>query len=161
MTVSINDKAHALATELTSYRRLDAASEIIATSTKWSVVASLIPLPYLDLASLGAIQVNMIIGLSKLYEQKVTKSAAKGIIPVLFGTLAPAGAAQYAMTSSAKFLPGYGTAISALTLATLGSAATYSIGKIFVRHYENGGSFHNFSATAVQAELRKEFSKVS
>jgi uncharacterized protein (DUF697 family) len=159
MTTSTNDKADALANELTHYKCLDAASAIISSSTKWSVVASLIPIPYLDLASLGVIQVNMIADLSKLYDQKVSKHAVRSVVAVLFGTLAPAGVAQYAVTSSAKFIPGYGSAISAVTLSTFGAAATYAIGKVFVRHFENGGSFENFSAAEVQADLKKEFSK--
>ena len=159
MIISNNDKADALAKELTHYKCLDAASAIISSSTKWSVVASFIPLPYLDIASLGVIQVNMIVDLSKLYEQKVSKQAVQGLVAVLFGTLAPAGAAQYALTSSAKFIPGYGSAVSAVTLATFGAAATYAIGKTFVRHFENGGSVENFSVSEIQADLKKEFAK--
>lgn len=159
MTVSNNAKADALARELTHYKCLDAASEIISSSTKWSVVASLIPIPYLDIASLGVIQANMILDLSRVYDQPVSKRAVQSVVAVLFGTLAPSGAAQYALTASAKFIPGYGSAISAVTLATFGAAATFAIGKIFVRHYENGGTFDDFSATEVQADLKKEFSK--
>ena len=159
MTISTDDKAVALANELTHYKCLDAASAIISSATKWSVVASFIPIPYLDIASLGVIQVNMIVDLSKLYDQRVSKHAVQGVVAVLFGTLAPAGAANYALTTSAKFIPGYGSAVSAVTLATFGAAATYAIGKVFVRHFENGGTFDSFSAAEIQADLKKEFSK--
>lgn len=159
MIVNDTNQADALAKELTQYKRLDAAGSIIVSATKWSVAASLIPIPFLDMASLGVIQVNMIVDITKLYEQKVSRNAVQGVVSVLFGTLAPFGAAHYAMSSIPKFLPGYGTAVGAVTLATFGAAATYSVGKIFVRHYENGGSFSNFSASAIQADLKKEFSK--
>ncbi len=159
MIVENTEQADALAKELTHYKRLDAAGLIIASSTKWSVAASLIPIPFLDMASLGLVQVNMIVDITKLYDEKVTRNAVQGVVSVLFGTLAPFGAAHFATSSIPKFLPGYGTALGAITLATFGAAATYSIGKIFVRHYENGGSFSNFSASTVQAELKKEFTK--
>jgi hypothetical protein len=71
MIVNDTNEADALAKELTQYKRLDAAGSIIVSATKWSVAASLIPIPFLDMASLGVIQVNMIVDITKLYEQKV------------------------------------------------------------------------------------------
>jgi hypothetical protein len=38
-----------------------------------------------------------------------------------------------------------------------GSAATYAIGKIFVRHFEADGTLASFSAEAVEADLKQEF----
>lgn len=161
MTTTTNDIADVNAEELKKFKRLDAAGEIIASSTKWSIAASLVPIPYLDIAALGAIQVNMIVDLAKLYDQKVSKQTVNGVISVMLGTLVPAGAAQFAVTSSAKLFPGYGTAIGTISLATFGTAATYSIGKVFVRHFESGGTIGNFSTAAVQEDLKKEFAKAS
>lgn len=160
-TTTTIDVVDETAAELKKFKRLDAAGEIIASSTKWSVAASLIPIPYLDLAALGAIQVNMIVDLANLYDQKVTKQAVQGVISVMLGTLVPAGAAHLAVSSSTKLLPGYGTAIGAVSLATFGTAATYSIGKVFVRHFEKGGTIGNFSTAAVQEDLKKEFASAS
>ncbi len=161
MTITTIDIVDVNADELKKFKRLDAAGEIIASSTKWSIAASLVPIPYLDIAALGAIQVNMIVDLAKLYDQTVTKQAVHGVISVMLGTLVPAGAAQFAVTTSAKLFPGYGTAIGTVTLATFGTAATYSIGKVFVRHFEGGGTIGNFSTAAVQEDLKKEFARAS
>lgn len=161
MTVTTIDIVDVNAEELKKFKRLDAAGEIIASSTKWSIAASLVPIPYLDIAALGAIQVNMIVDLAKLYDQTATKQAVHGVISVMLGTLVPAGAAQFAVTTSAKLFPGYGTAIGTVSLATFGTAATYSIGKVFVRHFEGGGTIGNFSTAAVQEDLKKEFARAS
>jgi uncharacterized protein (DUF697 family) len=161
MTITTIDIVDVNAEELKKFKRLDAAGEIIASSTKWSIAASLVPIPYLDIAALGAIQVNMIVDLAKLYDHKVTKQAVHGVISVMLGTLVPAGAAQLAVTSSTKLFPGYGTAIGTVSLAAFGTAATYSIGKVFVRHFESGGTIGNFSTAAVQEDLKKEFAKAS
>lgn len=158
MTVTI-EAIDITADDFKKFKRLNAAGEIIATSAKWSVAASLIPIPFLDVAALGAIQTNMIVDLASLYDQKVTKQAVRGVISVLLGTLVPVSATQFAVTSGAKLIPGYGTVIGTLSLATFGTAATYSIGKVFVRHFEMGGSVGNFSVNAVQNDLKKEFAQ--
>ena len=67
------------------------------------------------------------------------------------------------MTTSvlSKFMPGMGSAIGTVSLATFGASATYAIGKVFVRHFENGGSFATFSAKDIQEDLKKEFATAS
>jgi uncharacterized protein (DUF697 family) len=161
MTVTTIDVVEISSDELRQMKRLEAAGEIIASSTRWSVGAALIPIPMLDMAALGAIQANMIVDLAGVYDQKVTKQAVRGVISVLLGTLVPAGATQMVVSTSSKLVPGYGTVIGAVSLATFGSAATYSIGKVFVRHFEKGGSFVNFSVSAVQEDLKKEFTQAA
>ena len=161
MTETTIDAVEVSADELLQIKRLNAAGEIISSSAKWSVGAALIPIPVLDMAALGAIQANMIVDLANLYNQKISKQAVRGVISVLLGMLVPAGAAQMVVGTSIKMLPGYGTIVGAVSLAAFGSAATYSIGKVFERHFENGGTFANFSATAVQDDLKKEFTQAA
>jgi uncharacterized protein (DUF697 family) len=161
MTVTTIDVVEVSAEELRQIKRLDAAGETIASAAKWSVGAALIPIPVLDMAALGAIQANMIVDLADLYDQKISKQAVRGVISVLLGMLVPAGATQMVVGTSAKLLPGYGTIVGAVSLAAFGSAATYSIGKVFVRHFENGGTFANFSVVSVQDDLKKEFTQAA
>jgi hypothetical protein len=54
-----------------------------------------------------------------------------------------------------------GSAIGAVSLATFGASATCAIGKVFVKHFENGGSISTFSAKDVQEDLKKEFASAS
>lgn len=161
MTGTTIDMVEVSSEELLQLKRLEAAGEIIASSSKWSVGAAIIPIPFLDMAALGAIQANMIVDLAEVYGQKVSRQAVRGLISVLLGTLVPAGATQMVISTSTKLLPGYGTVIGAVSLATFGSAATYSIGKVFVRHFEKGGSFLSFSVAAVQEDLKKEFTRAA
>ena len=161
MTVTTIDVVEVDAEQMLQLKRLDAAGEIIASAAKWSVGAALIPIPVLDMAAIGAIQANMIVDLAGVYDQKVSKQAVRGVISVLLGVLVPVGATQAVVGTSAKLLPGYGTIIGSVSLAVFGSAATYSIGKVFVRHFEKGGTFANFSVTAVQDDLKKEFTQAA
>ncbi len=139
--------------------RLDRAAELISSASRWSIAASLVPVPYVDLAALASVQTNLVVNLCNLYEQKVTKQAVSGIISVLLGTLLPVSASQAVTGSSLKFLPGFGSLVGAVSMAAFGSAATYAIGKVFVRHLENGGTLATFSAAEIKEDLKKTFSQ--
>lgn len=141
--------------------RLEAAGKMIASASRWSVGAAMVPIPYLDLALLASLQTKLIVNLASLYEQKLSKQAVTGVITLLIGTLAPSGAARVTTSVLSKFMPGMGSAIGTVSLATFGASATYAIGKVFVRHFENGGSFATFSAKDIQEDLKKEFATAS
>lgn len=141
--------------------RLDKAAELISSASRWSVAATLVPVPYLDLAALASVQTALVVNLCGLYEQKVTKESVSGVVSVLLGTLVPASASQVITGSLLKYLPGYGSIIGGLSLATLGAASTYAVGKIFVRHLESGGTLDTFSVEEVKADLKKAFATAS
>lgn len=137
--------------------RHDAAREMISSAAKWSMAASFIPVPYVDLATLATLQTKLIVNLASLYDQKLSRQAVNGVITVLIGTLSPTGASQVTAGMFAKFVPGVGTLIGATSLALFSYAATHAVGKIFVRHFENGGTFSSFVAENYQSALKKEF----
>jgi uncharacterized protein (DUF697 family) len=141
-------------------KRLNKASSIISSSVGWAAASAAIPLPFVDLAALAAVQGNMINDLCHLYGQTVSKQVVQSVLGVLLGTLVPGGIAS-AVGSSAKFMPGVGTVMGAVMLAGTGAAATYAIGKVFVKHFEAGGTMENFSPAAVSADLQKEFAASS
>ena len=141
--------------------RLDKAGALIASGARWSVAASIIPVPYVDMASLAAVQTKLVIDLAKLYGEKASKQAVSGVISVMLGTLVPVGAAQAVAGSTAKLVPGVGSIVGFVSMAAFGSAATYAIGKVFVRHFESGGTLCSFGEAAIKADLKKEFAKAS
>jgi len=141
----------------TNDQRLVKASNIISSASRWSAAASLVPVPYVDLAALAAVQAKLVFDMCELYEQPTTKEAVNGTVSVLLGTLVPAGASKVAAVSLVKFIPVYGTVIGVVSMAAFGAAATYAIGRIFVRHFESGGTLQNFSVEKIKEDLKKEF----
>ena len=135
------------------------AAEIISSSVRWSAAAGAVPLPILDLVALGVVQAKMISDLSQAYGQPVNAEAAKSVVSVLLGTLLPAGVTGALLGSGSKTVPMVGTVLGMVSMAAFGAAATYAIGKVFVRHFEKGGSLESFSAEAVKEELKAEFSR--
>ena len=142
--------------------RLTAASRIISSATRWAAAAGAVPVPLLDSVALATVQGKMLADLSALYGHSIRSEVANGLVSVSLGTLLPAGVTTFLgsfLGSSVKAIPGVGTALGMISMASFGSAATYAIGKVFVRHFENGGTVANFSADAVKEDLKAEFTK--
>lgn len=138
--------------------RLDKASAIISNKCKWSAAAGFIPVPYLDLAGLAAIQVKMVSELTELYGKTVQQEVIKTTVATLLGTLTTAGLAAPVALSALKLVPGLGAVAGGLSLGALGAAATYAVGKVFVNHFEGGGTLGNFDVNKVKDDLKAAFS---
>lgn len=141
--------------------RLDKASAIISNKCKWSAAAGFIPVPYLDLAGLAAVQVKMVSELSELYGKTVQQEAIRTTVATLLGTLTTAGLAAPVAFTTVKIIPGLGSIAGGLSLGALGAAATYAVGKVFVNHFEGGGTLANFSVDKVKEDLKSAFTSKS
>jgi uncharacterized protein (DUF697 family) len=133
------------------------AARVISTAVKWSAAAAIVPVPYFDLLALGAVQVKMVRDLAQVYGLEAEGETLKGVISALLGTLAPAAVSGGLLGSALKVIPIGGTIVGSVGLAAFGSAATYAIGKIFVAHFDQGGTVKSFSAEAIEADLKKAF----
>ncbi len=138
-----------------------AASKIISSAVKWSAAAGIVPIPVVDLIALATVQGKMVADLSSLYGERPSNEVARGLVAVLLGSIAPTGLTGALLGSGVKAMPVFGAILGAVSMAGFSSAATYAIGKIFVRHFEQGGTLANFSADAVAEDLKAEFSKAS
>jgi uncharacterized protein (DUF697 family) len=133
--------------------KLDNVGQIVSSAVKWSAAAGLVPLPFVDLVALGAVQTRMLMDLSNVYGHSFGKEAANAIVSVLLGTLIPGAAAGAVM----KAVPGVGTLAGIASVSAFGAAATYAIGKVFARHLAGGGKPGDFSATSIAEDLKAEF----
>jgi uncharacterized protein (DUF697 family) len=133
------------------------AALTISKAVKWSAAATVLPVPFFDLVALGAVQVKMVRDLAKVYGVDDKSETLKGVISALLGTLAPAAMSGGLFGSALKLIPFSGSIVGSVGLAAFGSAATYAIGKVFVAHFERGGTLKSFSAEEVEADLKKEF----
>ena len=133
------------------------AAEIISSAVRWSAGAAAMPLPFVDLIGLGLVQVKMVRNLAKAYGINANDQILESLISAVLATMATMTLPVMLFGSSLKVAPGGGTFLGSVGIATFGAASTYAIGKVFVRHFENGGTFASFSADAAKDELKKEF----
>ncbi len=126
------------------------ASKIVRNHMIAAVTASFMPIPFLNGGILGGIQLRMISQLAKLYEVEFSEQRANSIIGTLVGISATATAAGLL-----RILPGIGQALSALGGLTLPSAATYALGKVFIKHFESGGTFLTFDTDRAKEDYNE------
>jgi uncharacterized protein (DUF697 family) len=66
-------------------------------------------------------------------------------------------AATGLLATGVKFLPVIGTTVGLLTMPGLSVAATYAVGKVFIAHFEAGGTLLDFDPEKVREHFRAEF----
>jgi uncharacterized protein (DUF697 family) len=115
----------------------------------WSMGAGLIPVPGVDLGVLAALQLRLVQRLSQHYEVKLARNLGKSIIAALLGTVSADILRRSSLTSLVKSIPLVGV-LGSISMPLYSGAATYAIGKVFIQHFEAGGTFLNFDPKAVK-----------
>jgi uncharacterized protein (DUF697 family) len=116
------------------------AAKIVRKYVYWSMGFGLIPIPLVDTGSVFVTQINMLRALAKHYEVTFMKNAGKSLISTLVGFTSTSTVSKMVAASATKAVPVINIASSA-TMSAMSGASTYAIGKLFVQHFESGGTF--------------------
>ena len=138
------------------------ANELVAYYSKWAMAAGSIPLPVADLAAVTGVQIQMLAKLSNHYEVPFSENSVKSILASMIGGFVPARfgwGAGYAVASTVKSFPVVGTLLGIGTVAVVSGAMTYAIGKVFVRHFEEGGTWLSFDSAKTKQYLQEQYQK--
>jgi uncharacterized protein (DUF697 family) len=120
----------------------------------------LIPMPAVDFVALTALQVNLLRKLSDFYGIAFTEEIGKKVVGALAGGYAPVALAL-PVASLLKAIPIVGQTTGILAMSAVAGASTYAVGKVFVQHFESGGTFLNFDPAAVREYYREQFKEGS
>ncbi len=120
-----------------------------------SMGAALVPVPLFDMVALTGIQLKMLHSLAKLYNVKFTKNLGKSLIGSLLGGIVPTST----VASLSKAIPGVGTTAGVIGMSIIGGASTYAIGRVFIQHFESGGTFLDFNPEKVREYFKEQFEK--
>lgn len=134
-------------TPMTEAEREEAASQLVDRFSLWSGAAGLIPVPLIDVVAVGGVQLQMLRKLSEIYAVPFENNRGKSMIASLAGAIIPASTATTtAMTfgTLVKGVPGFGSAIGALTMPVYSAGVTYVIGRVFMKHFASGGTLLDF-----------------
>lgn len=129
---------------------------IVRQYLPWAAGAGVLPLPGIDLAAIIGVQLRMLDALAKAYGVPFKEQAAKSIVATLMATVLENTVAG-GLASALKFVPVVGTLIGIAALPAFAAAGTYAIGRIFITHFEAGGTFLDFKPENVRAHFRHEF----
>lgn len=134
-------------------KRLDKAHNSIKNYTMAAMTVGLVPVPLIDMAALSAIQLKMVHSAANYYDVPFSKNIAKSIIGSLLGS-SIAVTLALPVASYIKLIPIIGQSSGTISTALIGSASTYAIGKIFVEHFESGGTFLDFDEEKAKAHFK-------
>src|ERR1700731_3820778 len=96
--------------ETTDAARDERAAQLVDRLSLWSGAAGLIPVPLVDMAAVGGVQLHMLRRLSEIYGVPFSENRGKSILASLAGAVIPASTAT-TTASLMKGLPVIGTAI--------------------------------------------------
>jgi uncharacterized protein (DUF697 family) len=135
------------------------ANEIVNRYWKWSAAAGLIPVPLIDVAAVTGIQLKMISDLAGHYEVSFSRDRAKSIVGSLTAAVTPplfAGTLFTLLGPAFKMMPGVGTVIGVVTMPLLNAASTLALGRVFVQHFESGGTLLDMDPDRLREHYRNE-----
>ena len=122
---------------------------ILKRHVYWAVGAGLIPVPIVDVTAVTAIQLDMLRQICSFYEIDYSQEKGKAWISAIASStmssiLAKVGA------SAVKSIPVVGTIVGATSMALISGASTYALGKVFINHFEEGGTLDDLNKEKIK-----------
>lgn len=136
---------------------MDKQAEALNLVNKHVVVSAgvgLIPLPLVDMVALTGVQVNMLRTVAGVYGVPFSANLVKSLVSSLIGGVLP-GKAAIGAGSLVKSIPVIGTYLGWVAMPALASALTFAIGRVFVQHFDSGGTFLTIDPQAAQAKVQQ------
>ncbi|MCF7971185.1 MAG: DUF697 domain-containing protein [Methylococcaceae bacterium] len=130
--------------------KLNEAQNIVRTHTYYAMGAGLVPIPVFDFVAVTGIQIDMLRCLSNLYEIDFMENKGKNLLGALTGGGASSSFAPM-LASTVKMIPFLGSILGAVSMPAIAGATTYAVGKVFIQHFEAGGTLLNFDPKAMKA----------
>ncbi len=136
--------------------RIKAVRGLIRRRSYWSGGLGLIPFPLIDVAAITAVQVKMLMDIAKNYPIESNGNRARTAVSALVAGVLPV-ALGGSVISAFKFVPGIGQVAGVLAVPALAAASTIAIGRVFLEHFESGGTLLDFDPEEMRAYFMSEF----
>ena len=133
-----------------------------------SVGAGVIPVPWLDLAAVTAVQLKMLADISRIYGVPFQKNLGKAAIASVAGSVLPhamvfgtvgstLAAGLLPIGTLIKGVPVLGPVAGAPLSAAASAAFTWALGNVFIQHFVSGGTFLTFNPDLVKEHFKAEY----
>ena len=128
------------------------AKAIIKHYTKWAAGAGVVPIPLLDAFTMSAVQMSMVRKLAELYDIPYNSQIMKSAVAGLIGGVN----AAYLGGSALKMFPVLGV-FTLAAMPAINAAINWAVGKVFIQHFESGGTFLDFDPAKVKAYFEEQY----
>jgi len=126
-----------------SIEQRDKAQKIIKQKTLYTAGVGFIPIPILDAISITSIQLWMIRDIAKVYNIPFKQHVVKSFTGSLLGNTGTFGLL--------KIMPLIGIMLGGSTVSISAATSTYTLGQIFMQHFNQGGTLLDFNPTKSRA----------
>lgn len=123
--------------------REEQALAVVKKSMAGNVAAGLIALPIVDLIAIWGIQIAMVKSVSNIYGVEFRENAVKTVLASYLGSATSMTIGYGVFRSLLKVVPGIGLIAGVAAQSVSAGAITYAIGKIYIMHFEAGGTLFN------------------
>ncbi len=133
------------------------ALKIVKNYMWWSMGAGLIPVPFVDLVAVSGVQLKMLAEISKIYGVQFQESRGKAVVGALIGYIVPSAMSFGAVGSLLKAVPLVGALVGTPSMVLFCGASAWALGKVFIQHFESGGTFLDFNPAEVKEHFQEHF----
>ena len=155
--VNANSEATGSTAPLDPAARLARAEGVIQRNVLWALGAGVVPFPIADLLAIIAVQVKMLKEMSDVYAVPFKEDLAKKLVASLLSGMGGVSVGAIVGMSVAKFIPFVGTTLGVVAVPVVAGACTHATGRVFVMHFESGGTFLDFDPNKVRDHFKAEF----
>lgn len=120
------------------------ALKTVEKYSMYSAVAGLIPVPFIDMAAVTALQIKMLAELARDYDQKFEADRVRPILASLIGGVASTSLGYGVGNYLLKGVPLVGSVLGVLSMPAMAAAVTWAVGKVFMQHFASGGTLLDF-----------------
>ena len=132
--------------------RAAAAERLVDRYAKYSAAAGLVPVPVVDVAAIAAVQVAMLGELAGHYGVPYTRERGKTLVASMLGGLMPSLAGH-------QVLKAVGPLLGMISVSGFAMAATYAVGRLFIAHFESGGTLLDIDVERSRQTLAADLSR--
>lgn len=151
--------AEPVAPEAPTLTRAERADHAMRQAMLWSFGAGFVPSAAIDVVAIGGVQLNMLHDLSRIYDVPFRDDLGKKLLAALVATLGARWFADTFLASALKMIPFAGTLLAYGAMPASAAASTYAVAKVFIQHFESGGTFLDFEPARVKAYFAEQYAE--
>lgn len=132
------------------------ARAIVKRYTYYSSGIGLLPVPFADILTVNAVQYAMIKKLASCYDLPFKGQFVKSIVSSLLSGVVSASIIYGPITNTLAVVSGLGWFLRSGVALSVSGAVTMALGKLFINHFERGGTLFDLDVEQTRAQLRAE-----
>ncbi len=140
-----------------SILRLEQANKTVKKYSLISGASGFVPVPFFDAAAITTSQLIMLKELSDQYGVKFSSELGKKLIASLLGGMIATNLAFGTAGAMLRSIPVVGWTLGVATMPAFGAAATMAVGRVFVMHFESGGTLLDFDPEAMRTYFQEQY----